>query len=53
LHLQIRHNLCLNCNQCSIASNCPSDAISRVPADEPYIIKGDWLEGENTGKEEG
>lgn len=32
LQLQIRHDLCLNCNQCSIASACPSDAISRVPA---------------------
>jgi electron transport complex protein RnfB len=48
LHLQIRHDLCLNCNQCSIATNCPSDAVSRVPASEPYIIKGDF-----TKKEEG
>ena len=42
LHLQIRHDRCLNFNQCSIASNCPSQAISRVPASEPYIIKGDF-----------
>jgi electron transport complex protein RnfB len=42
LHLQIRHNLCVNCNQCAIARVCPSDAISRVPADTPYIIKGDF-----------
>lgn len=48
LHLQIRHDLCLNCNQCSIASNCPSSAINRVPVSEPYIIKGDF-----TGEEEG
>ncbi len=46
LHLQIRHNLCLNCNQCSIASACPSDAVIRVPADQPYIIKGDFNSGE-------
>ncbi len=46
LHLQIRHNLCLNCNQCSIASVCPSDAIIQVPADEPYMIKGDFTSGE-------
>jgi electron transport complex protein RnfB len=46
LHLQIRHNLCLNCNQCSIASACPSNAISRVTASEPYQIKGDWIEQE-------
>ncbi len=42
LHLQIRHDLCLNCNECSIARMCPSDAISRVPATEPYIIKGNF-----------
>ncbi|MGW8314564.1 MAG: ferredoxin [Bacteroidales bacterium] len=46
LHLQIRHNLCLNCNQCSIASSCPSNAISRIPASEPYLIKGDWIQQE-------
>jgi len=42
LHLQIRHDLCANCNECSIARVCPSDAIVRVPADEPYLIKGDF-----------
>lgn len=40
LHLQIRHNLCKNCNQCAIARVCPSDAIIRVPANEPYLIRG-------------
>ncbi len=40
LHLQIRHNLCKNCNECSIALVCPSDAIIRVPASKPYLIKG-------------
>jgi electron transport complex protein RnfB len=42
LHLQIRHDLCLNCNDCSIARLCPSDAISRVPANQPYNFKGDF-----------
>lgn len=42
LHLQIRHNLCVNCNQCSIARVCPSDAIKRVKENTPYIIKGDF-----------
>src|SRR6056297_1644863 len=42
LHLQIRHDLCVNCNECSIARVCPSDAISRVPSDKPYIIKGNF-----------
>jgi len=39
LYLQIMHNLCVNCNQCAIARVCPSDAISRVPATDPYIRK--------------
>ena len=39
LYLQIMHNLCLNCNQCAIARICPSDAIIRVPAAEPYMRK--------------
>jgi electron transport complex protein RnfB len=39
LFLQIRHDRCVNCNQCAIASACPAQAIARVPADQPYIIK--------------
>ena len=39
LHLQIRHDRCVNCNDCAIARACPSRAISRVPASRPYIIK--------------
>ncbi len=42
LHLQIRHDRCKNCNQCAIATACPSKAISRVPANKPYIIKGNF-----------
>jgi electron transport complex protein RnfB len=52
LHLQIRHDRCLNCNQCSIARSCPSDAISRVPAGQPYMIKGSFTKGEE-GTHEG
>lgn len=40
LFLQVRHDRCLNCNQCSIARSCPSGAFKRVPADNPYILKG-------------
>jgi electron transport complex protein RnfB len=40
LFLQVRHDRCLNCNECSIAAACPSGAYKRVPADHPYIIKG-------------
>jgi electron transport complex protein RnfB len=39
LYLQIRHDRCLNCNECSIAAACPADAVVRRPADDPYIIK--------------
>ena len=42
LHLQIIHDICVNCNECSIARMCPSDAIKRVKASEAYNIKGDW-----------
>lgn len=42
LHLQINHNLCVNCNECAIARKCPSKAITRVPADNPYKVKGDF-----------
>lgn len=42
LHLQIRHDRCKNCNQCAIATACPSNAISRVAASKPYIIKGNF-----------
>lgn len=39
LFLQIRHDRCVNCNECSIARACPSGAIRRVPAERPYILK--------------
>ena len=39
LFLQIRHDRCIQCNECRIALACPANAISRVPADTPYVIK--------------
>jgi len=42
LHLQIMHHICVNCNECSIARVCPSDAISRVKINEAYNVKGDF-----------
>ena len=42
MHLQIIHDICLNCNECSIARRCPSNAIKRVKASEAYNIKGGW-----------
>jgi len=41
LYLQVRHDLCLNCNECSIAKSCPSQAYKRVSANSPYILRGD------------
>jgi electron transport complex protein RnfB len=39
LFLQVRHDRCLNCNECSIAAACPSGAYKRVPAETPYLLK--------------
>ena len=39
LYLQVRHDRCVNCNQCSIAIACPVGAFTRVPADSPYLLK--------------
>ncbi len=30
LHLEVRHDLCRDCNQCSIAASCPSGAYYRT-----------------------
>lgn len=39
LILQVRHDRCVNCNDCAIARNCPAGAFKRVPADQPYLFK--------------
>lgn len=39
LYLQVRHDRCLNCNECSIATHCPTQAFRRVPASRPNILK--------------
>lgn len=39
LMLQVRHDRCLNCNECAIAQACPSRAFVRVPADQPYLFR--------------
>jgi len=41
LQLQVRHDRCQNCNECSIGRSCPSGAFRRVPASRPYIMRGD------------
>ena len=39
MFLQVRHNHCVGCNQCAIATACPAQAFTRVPAASPYILK--------------
>jgi Na+-translocating ferredoxin:NAD+ oxidoreductase subunit B len=39
LYLQVRQDRCLNCNECSIAVNCPTQAFRRVPANSPNLLK--------------
>jgi electron transport complex protein RnfB len=39
LYLQIRHDRCVNCNECAIARACPGEAFRRVPARQPYLLK--------------
>jgi len=39
LCLQVRHDRCVNCNECAIARQCPADAFRRVPASQPYLLR--------------
>lgn len=39
LYLQVDHELCVDCNECSISVACPSRAFVRVPASDPYLLK--------------
>jgi electron transport complex protein RnfB len=53
LFLQVRHDICVNCNECSIATACPSNAFRRVSASDPFILKDDPVEGLGKGDGEG
>lgn len=50
LQLQVRHDRCVNCNQCAIARNCPADAFSRVPAAQPYLLQQVAEENKDTNQ---
>ena len=39
LYLQIKQDICVNCNECQIAQVCVSDAISRVNQATAYKLK--------------
>jgi electron transport complex protein RnfB len=41
LYLQVRHDRCVNCNECGIGRVCPAQAYRRVPTSGPYILRGD------------
>ena len=54
MQLQIRHDICVDCDSCSIAMACPSDAFIKVPADNPYLFKSDenkWYRKEEDQKD--
>jgi len=40
LFLQIKRELCADCNECEIAIACPADAISRGPISMAYRLRG-------------
>jgi electron transport complex protein RnfB len=40
LYLQVKRELCKDCNECKIAVACPSGAISRVKLETAYKLKG-------------
>lgn len=39
MHLQIQHDICVDCDSCSINNACPSDAFVKLPATNPYLFK--------------
>ncbi|GHV66925.1 hypothetical protein FACS1894199_11360 [Bacteroidia bacterium] len=39
LYMQVKQDLCKNCNECKISKVCPSNAIQRVPYAKAYILK--------------
>jgi Na+-translocating ferredoxin:NAD+ oxidoreductase subunit B len=48
LYLQVRHDRCLNCNECSIAVACPTQAFRRVSADAPNLLPTAAVEAEQS-----
>jgi Na+-translocating ferredoxin:NAD+ oxidoreductase subunit B len=52
LYLQVRHDRCLNCNECSIAVACPTQAYERVPLSSRHLLKKIAKEAEKALKKE-
>jgi len=40
LYLQVKRELCTDCNECKIATVCPANAITRVSYEMAYKLKG-------------
>jgi electron transport complex protein RnfB len=56
LFLQVQHDRCVNCNECSIALACPTQAFRRVPRTQPYLLKSKarrLLQAGTAGREAG
>jgi Na+-translocating ferredoxin:NAD+ oxidoreductase subunit B len=51
LQLQVRYDRCVNCNECSIARSCPSQAYQRVPLAKSNLMRGE--EGMNLNSKPG
>jgi electron transport complex protein RnfB len=45
-YLQIKQDICINCNECSIAEACPSEAFYRVSERNSYKLKSHATEVE-------
>jgi electron transport complex protein RnfB len=50
LYLQVKHDLCVGCNECSIARNCPAQAYQRIPVRTAYLLK---TRDSGSGKQDG
>jgi Na+-translocating ferredoxin:NAD+ oxidoreductase subunit B len=40
IKLKVRYDLCVNCNQCSISTACPKDAVLRMPREQGAVRLG-------------
>ncbi len=41
IQLEVRHDLCVDCNRCTISGVCPEDALDRIlPEDFPLSVHG-------------
>jgi Na+-translocating ferredoxin:NAD+ oxidoreductase subunit B len=47
LYLQVRHDRCLNCNECAIAVACPTQAFCRVPRTSPSFRSSKFMKADD------